>query len=235
MSAECISIGSSFMNLNFMGKKVHDDPRMPRRMPKLIVPAAEFCGQPTYTLKTSDGSQYRCFNVAEVMRGDFHDRRVFVSIDFTHMLLARGLTKTCFRVDRIRAWRMYHQEIMQQSRAIDVKIMVAGSKTNVSYVFRRIQANLQMPPLVPVQLPTVVKKPIVPAADLVKKPEPKIVRTWACATITSTGDLKVYSSRYATEEACKADMAELAKKSMSIVVKLELQERCVPAITLTWK
>lgn len=233
MSAECISIGSSFMNLNFMGKKVHDDPRMPRRMPKLIVPAAEFCGQPTYTLKTSDGSQYRCFNVAEVMRGGFHDRRVFVSIDFTHMLLARGLTKTCFRVDRIRAWRMYHQEIMQQSRAIDVKIMVAGSKTNVSYVFRRIQANLQMP--ASGQAPDRWSKPIMPAADLVKKPEPKIVRTWACATITSTGDLKVYSSRYATEEACKADMAELAKKSMSIVVKLELQELCVPAITLTWK
>ena len=232
-SPNCVSIGSNFKNLNFMGKKVHDDPRMPRRLPKLIVPAAEFCGHPTYMLKTSDGSQYRCFNVAEVLLGNFHDRRVFISVDFGHMLLVRG-DLTYFRVDRVRPWRTHRHDIMQQSRMVDVKIMVAGSKTNVSYLFRRMQASLRVP--IASSAPAQRLMPAdMTAPDLEKKPEPKMVRTWACATISSTGELEVQRARYTSEEACKDDMAALAKDTMLIVVKLEMQERCVPAITLSWK
>ena len=232
-SPNCVSIGSNFMNLNFMGKKVHDDPRMPRRMPKLIVPAAEFCGQPTYALKTSDGSQYRCFNVTEVLRGGFRDRRVFISVDFTHMLLVRG-DLTYFRVDRVRPWQTHQHDIMNQSRTIDVKIMVAGSQTNVSHLFRRLQANLRVSiaSSAPVQRLMPADRAV---PDLEKKPELKIVRTWACATISSTGELEVQRARYTSEEACKDDMAALAKDTMLTVVKLEMQERCVPAITLSWK
>ena len=197
---------------------------MPRQLPKLITPAPEFCGLPTYTLKTSDGSQYRCFNVSEVLRGNFHDRRVFVSVDFAQMLLVRG-DLTYFRVDRVRPWRMYHNEITNQTRTVDVKIMVAGSITNVSYIYRRMQSNFVVPRT------SAEPKVMTPAEPRV----PKVARTWAIAAISSIGELKVQPSRYSTEEACKADMEALAKKTMSVVVKIELQERCIPATTLTWR